>query len=97
MIAGGGVTVALVVLGAAVDEVAVALLLLEVAVGENTVALLLLGSPVDEVAVALLLLPEPFEEKYELELLELLLTKGLACVGEATAITKLPTRQRYKA
>lgn len=50
-----------------------------------------------EVAVALLLAPAPFELTKELERLELLLKPGgLACVGGATVITKLPTIPIHK-
>lgn len=98
----GVVAVALLVLGAVVDEVAVALPLLDVAPGVNTVALLLLGGAVGEVAVALLVLPEPAEDENELELLLLLLKPGgvtpkvgLAWQGTAMVITKLPVMPRY--
>lgn len=99
----GAVAVALLVLGAVVDEVAVALPLLDVAPGVNTVALLLLGGAVGEVAVALLVLPAPAEDVNELELLLLLLEPGgvtpkvgLAWEGRATNTTKLPTKPIYR-
>lgn len=102
-VAAGVFTVALVVLGAVVDEVAVAFPLLDVAPGVNTVALLLLGTPVGEVAVARLVLPEPLEDENELELLLLLLEPGgvtpkvgLAWQRLAMVITKLPIMPRYK-
>jgi hypothetical protein len=102
-VAAGVVAVALLVLGAVVDEVAVALPLLDVAPGVNTVALLLLGGAVGEVAVALLVLPAPAEDVNELELLLLLLEPGgvtpkvgLAWEGGAIDKTKLPTKPIYR-
>ena len=96
-VAGDVVAPAFVVLVPVADDVAVALALLDVPPGVNVEALLLLGFPPVEVAVALLLLPAPLLLANELELLLLLLVTGLARVGGATAINKLPTRQIYKA